>query len=145
MARQVLAVAGLLAYAGTMSAMRRAIRYLLEPGDLSLVRSWSGIVLGTSFIGLPVLFGMLDLLTCLIASLVGAILSLLFWRQIVDPSSGRRFLAFLVLFMLGAVGFARNFGGLAGFAYVGALIFVLSVMRLATGWRDPPNSSTWGA
>jgi hypothetical protein len=64
-----------------MSAMKRALRYLMEPGDESLVRSSSGIVLGACIVGFPVLFGVMDLRTSLIASLAGAIPALLFWRQ----------------------------------------------------------------
>jgi uncharacterized membrane protein HdeD (DUF308 family) len=91
-------------------------------------------------------FGMMDFLTCLIASLAGAIPSLLFWRRIVEPSTKlRQFIVVMVVFVLGTLSFARYFGAMAGFAFLGAWLFVHGVMRLVTGYRDPPNTSTWGA
>jgi hypothetical protein len=129
-----------------MSAMRRLWQYLVEPGDESLVRVWSGIVLGVCSTGLPVVFGVLDLRTCLIASLTGAIPATLFWRQVDRRPNGLlAIVAFVTTFLL-FVGILRNFGGVAGFVYWGGFAIVLSLIRLATGYRDPfgpPPEPEW--
>jgi uncharacterized membrane protein HdeD (DUF308 family) len=91
----------------------------------------------------PVLLGMMDVRTALIASVAGAIPSLLFWRQTIEPSTAPRFVAALALLLLGTVASARLLGDPAAFAYLGGWLFANGVMRLATGYRETPNSSVW--
>jgi hypothetical protein len=118
----------------------------MEPGDESLVRSWSGVVFGACIVGFPVLFGVMDLRTCVMASLAGAVPSLVFSRPLSEPSSRPLAKIAFVIFALGFLGTGRILGGLAMFTYVGGWLFVLSVLRLVTGWRDPygpPPQPEW--
>ena len=116
--------------------MRRLWRYLLEPGDESLVRSWAGLLYGVSIVTLPVAFDVMDVRTTLIAASSGGVPTLFFWRQILEPKGRLLPVIALVTLFAGMVLIARNFEGLALFVYWGGVILVLSVMRLVHGWRD---------
>lgn len=112
-------------------------RVLTDTEDDGRYQSGLGAIFGACIATLPLLFGMLDVETVLIATLIGSIAAVPLWwfeREAIDgPATIIPYVALLVA----SVVVARQLPGLAVFVFLGGCAFMLSVLRFVTGWRNP--------
>ena len=100
------------------------------------LRAGSALLLGACVLMLPILVGRMDVPTWLIVAAIGGFAILPFWRYAGGAlSSPVAFVPFLEL-VIGPIVIAALFSALAIWTYIGAWVFTLGLLRLATGWRD---------
>jgi hypothetical protein len=112
-------------------------RVLTDTEDDGRYRSGLGAILGACIVILPLLFGMLDAETVLIATLIGSIVAAPLWRFIGEPLDGPVTIIAYVGFLIASVVVLRQLPGLAFFVFIGGFTFTLSVLRFVKGWRNP--------
>ena len=116
-----------------MNWMRRV---LTDTEDDGRYRSGLGAILGACIVILPLLFGMLDAETVLIATLIGSIVVAPLWR-LGETFDGPLTVISYVAFLIASVIVLRQLPGLAFFVFLGGFTFTLSVLRFVNGWRNP--------
>ena len=116
-----------------MNWMRRV---LTDTEDDGRYRSGLGAILGACIVILPLLFGMLDAETVLIATLIGSIVVAPLWR-LGETFDGPLTVISYVAFLIASVIVLRQLPGLAFFVFLGGFTFTLGVLRFAKGWRNP--------
>ncbi len=112
-------------------------RVLTETGDDGRFRSGLGVILGACIAILPLLFGMLDARTFLIAALIGIIVIAPLWRFVGEPFDGPLPIIAFVAFVIASVIVLRQLPGPALFVFLGAFTFTLGLLRFVKGWRNP--------
>jgi hypothetical protein len=120
-----------------MDWVRRVLR---DTEDDGRYRSGLGAILGGCIAMLPLLFGMLDAETALIATLIGsvvAVVAVALWRPAGGALDGPMTIIAYVAFLVASVVVVRQLPVLAFFVFLGGFTFTLSVLRLVTGWRNP--------
>lgn len=106
--------------------------------DDARFRHGLAIVLGATLAVLPLLFGVVDVETFVIASAIGGIGVLPLWRHVGGPlSRPLPLVAFVGLFVLGPAIVIRELPYLAVWIYFGAFCFTLGLLRFLTDWREP--------
>jgi hypothetical protein len=117
-----------------MNLVRRVLTDTEDDG-----RYWSGLgaILGACIVTLPLLFGMLDTETVLIATLIGSIVAVPHWRFIGNTFDRPFTIITYVAFLIASVIVLRQLPGLAIFVFLGGFTFTLGVLRLVSGWRNP--------
>jgi hypothetical protein len=120
----------------TGARLRRLL--LQEDHDEGHFRNVWATILGGTIAVLPLLVGMMELETFLIAATVGALVTLPLWRFVGGPlTRPASIIAMVVLFVVAPALVLRNLPYLAIWTYVGAWVCTLGALRLTTGWKDP--------
>jgi hypothetical protein len=120
--------------------MDRVRRVLRDTEDDGRYRSGLGAILGACIAILPLLFGMLDAETALIAALIGSVVAVVavpLWRVAGGALDRPVTMIAYVGFLVASVVVLRRLPGLAFFVFLGGFTFTLSVLRFVTGWRNP--------
>lgn len=112
-------------------------RVLTDTEDDGRYRSGLGAIFGACIVPMPLLFGMLNAETVLIALLVGSILAAPLWRFVGEALDRPSTIITYVAFLVASVVVMRQLPGLAFFVFLGGFTFTLSVLRFANGWRNP--------
>jgi hypothetical protein len=112
-------------------------RVLTDTGDDGPYRSGLGVILGACIAILPLLFGMLDARTFLIAALIGVIVIAPLWRSVGEPFDGPLPIIAFVAFVIASLIVLRQLPGPAFYVFLGAFAFTLSLLRFVNGWRNP--------
>jgi hypothetical protein len=100
-------------------------------------RSGLAAILGLSVATISLLFGRLDVETFLIATLVGSAVVAPVWRFVEESFAGPMTIVMYAAFVVPAAIILRQFPTFAFFAFLGGFMFVLGLLRVATGWRNP--------
>jgi hypothetical protein len=115
-------------------------RVLTDTDDDGRYRSGLAAIAGACIVTLPLLFGMLDAETALVAMLVGSIVAVVavpLWRLAAGALDGAMTIITYVAFLVASVVVLRQLPGFAFFVFLGGFTFTLSVLRIVTGWRNP--------
>lgn len=96
-------------------------RLLTDTEDDGRFRSGLGVVMGVCIATLPLLFGMMDAQTFLIATLIGAISVAPFWRYVGEPLSRPFSIIAFMSFLIAMVIVLRQLPGVAYFAFCGRM------------------------
>ena len=122
-------------------------RVLTDTDDDGRYRSGLAVILGACIAVLPLLFGMLDAKTALIAALIGSIVAIVavpLWRSAGGALDGPLTIVTYVAFLAASVVVLRQLPGLAIWVFFGGFAFTLGVLRFAIGWRNPvPPTPPW--
>jgi hypothetical protein len=122
-------------------------RVLTDTDDDGRYRSGLAAILGACFATMPLLFGMLDAKTALIAALIGSIVAIMavpLWRSVGGALDRPLTIVTFVAFMVALVVVLRQLPGLAFLVYLGGFAFTLGVLRFVNGWRNPvPPTPPW--
>ena len=94
-------------------------------------------MLGACIATVPLLFGMLDAETVLIALLIGSIVAAPLWRFVGEALDRPATIITYAAFLIASVVVLRQLPGLAFFVFLGGFTFTLSVLRFVNGWRNP--------
>ena len=117
--------------------MRWVRRLLTDTDDDGRYRAGLGAVLGASFAILPLLTGVLEIETVLIATVVGAIVAAPFrWLDRQTPTGPVAVIAYAAFFLASVV-VLRQLPSLAIVVFLGGFGFALGVLRYIGGWRNP--------
>ena len=114
-------------------------RVLTDTDDDGRYRSGLGAILGAFLSTLPLLFGMVDAETALIATLIGSVVAVVavpLWRA-GGALDGPMTIVTYVAFLVASVIVLRQLPGSAFFVFLGGFTFTLSVFRFVNGWRNP--------
>jgi len=117
--------------------MNRVRRVLTDTDDDGRYRSGLGAILGACIVTLPLLFGVLDAETVLIATLIGSIVVAPLFRFAEETSNTPLTVIAYVAFLVALVIVLRQLPGLAAFVFVGGFASMLGVLRFVNGWRNP--------
>ena len=93
-----------------------------------------------AFATLPLLFGMVDAQTALIAMLIGSVVAVVavpLWRSAEGALDGPLTIITYVAFLVASVIVLRQLPGLAFFVFLGGFAFTLGVLRFVNGWQNP--------
>ena len=115
-------------------------RVLTDTDDDGRYRSGLAAIGGACIATLPLLFGMLDAKTALIATLIGsivAVVSVPLWRSVGEALDGPITIITYIAFFIAMVVVLRELPGLAFWVFLGGFAFTLGVLRFANGWRNP--------
>lgn len=112
-------------------------RVLTDTDDDGRYRSGLGAIFGACVMTMPLLFGMLDGETVLIALLVGSIVAAPLWRFVGEALDRPATIITYVAFLVASVVVMRQLPGLAFFVFLGGFTFTVSVLRFVNGWRNP--------
>jgi hypothetical protein len=115
-------------------------RVLTDTDDDGRYRSGLGAILGACIATVPLLFGMLDAKTALIATLIGSIVAVVavpLWRFAGGAMDGPKTIITYVAFLVASVVVLRQLPGLAFLVFLGGFTFTLGVLRFVNGWRNP--------
>jgi hypothetical protein len=115
-------------------------RVLTDTDDDGRYRSGLAAIAGACLATLPLLFGMLDAETALIATLIGSIAAVVavpLWRSVGGALDGPMTIIAFVAFFIAMVVVRRQLPGLAVWVFLGGFAFTLGVLRLVHGWRNP--------
>src|SRR3954463_201495 len=109
---------------------------LTDTEDDGRYRSGLGAILGACMATMPLLFGLLDVDTFLIAALIGSVLAVPLRRYVGERLDTPLTIIAYAAFLIASVIVLRQLPGLAFVTYLGAFTFTLSALRLMTGWRN---------
>ena len=115
-------------------------RVLTDTDDDGRYRSGLAAILGACLVTLPLLFGMVDATTALIAMLIGSLVAVVavpLWRSGEGALDGPMTIITYVAFLVASVVVLRQLPGLAIFGFLGGFAFTLGVLRFVNGWRNP--------
>lgn len=115
-------------------------RVLTDTEDDGRYRSGLGAILGACIATLPLLFGMLDAETALVATLIGSVVAVgavPLWRPAEGALGGPMTIIAYIAFFVASVVVVRQLPVLALFVFLGGFTFTASVLRFVTGWRNP--------
>jgi len=113
---------------------------MTDTEDDGRYRSGLGAILGGCIVALPLLFGVVDAETALIATLIGSVVAVAavpLWRPAEGALDRPMTVIAYVAFLVASVVVWRQLPGLAFFVFLGDFTFTLSVLRFVTGWRNP--------
>ena len=119
--------------------MNRVRRVLTDTDDDGRYRSGLAAIGGACIATLPLLFGMVDAKTTLIAALIGsivAVVSVPLWRSVGEALDGPMTIITFLAFLIAMVVVMRELPRLAFWVFIGGWAFTLGVLRIANGWRN---------